>query len=275
MNNVDYVSTAIEIAKEAGETLRRFQEKGFQVEYKGDFDVVTAADRAAEEVVVTHLKSRFPNHSIVAEEGGGVDRGSEYVWHVDPLDGTTNFAHGLPQFAVSIGLEKNGESVAGVVYNPIYQELFAAERGGGAYLNNRRIRVSRIERFENGLYSTGFPPSSRTRSPNFFYFQQMAVATHGTRRIGSAALDICSVASGRLEGFWEIGLKSWDVAGGLPVLLEAGGRVSDMHGAGYRSGGPHVLVTNGLLHEPLLDMFARIRAGDLPAPLPAAPSPED
>ncbi len=275
MNNVDYLSTAVEIAKEAGETLRQFQEKGFQVEYKGEFDVVTAADRAAEEVVVSNLKTRFPNHSIVAEEGTGVDRGSEYVWHVDPLDGTTNFAHGLPQFAVSIGLEKNGQSIAGVVYNPIYNELFAAERGSGAYLNNKRIRVSKIDTFENGLYSTGFPPSSRTRSPNFFFFQQLAVATHGTRRIGSAALDICSVASGRLEGFWEIGLKSWDVSGGIAVLLEAGGRVSDMEGGAYRSGGPHVMVTNGLLHQPMLDMFSRIRAGDLPAPLPLPPSQEN
>ena len=270
MNNVDYLSTAVEIAKEAGETLRQFQEKGFQVEYKGDFDVVTAADRAAEEVVVTRLKARFPNHSIVAEEGSGVDRGSEYLWHVDPLDGTTNFAHGLPVFAVSIGLEKNGESVAGVVYNPIYNELFAAERGAGAYLNNKRIQVSTVDELENGLYSTGFPPSSRSRSPNFFYFQQFGVMTHGTRRGGSAALDICSVASGRLEGFWEIGLKSWDVSGGLVVLLEAGGRVSDIEGGPYLSGGPHVVVSNGLVHQPMLDMFARIRAGDLPAP--AAPA---
>ncbi len=272
MNNVDYLSIAVEIAKEAGETLRQFHDKGVKVEYKGDFDVVTAADRAAEEVVVTRLKSRFPKHSIVAEEGSGVDRGSEYVWHVDPLDGTTNFAHGFPLFAVSIGLEKNGESVAGVVYNPIYNELFAAERGAGAYLNNKRIRASTVDKLENGLFATGFPPSNRGKNPNFYYFQQFSVLTHGARRAGSAALDICAVASGRYEGFWEIGLKSWDVSGGLVVLLEAGGKVSDMRGGPYRSGDPDMVVSNGLLHQPMLDLFARIRAGDLPAPPPVAPS---
>lgn len=271
MTKVDYLSPATEIAREAGQILRHFSDRSVAVEYKGAFDVVTVADRTSEELVIRRLRERFPSHSIIGEEGGGVDNGSEYVWHVDPLDGTTNFAHGYPWFAVSIGLERNGEGIAGVVYNPISGELFAAEKGAGAYLNNRRISVSAIDKLENGLFATGFPASNRQENPNIYYFHQFSVLTHGCRRAGSAALDLCAVASGRFEGFWEFGLKSWDVSAGLLIVTEAGGKFSDMRGDAYRSGDGDMFASNGTVHEEALGLFARIRRGDLPAHVPAIP----
>jgi myo-inositol-1(or 4)-monophosphatase len=274
MNDADYLSVATEIARAAGEILRQFNDRKVEVEYKGSFDIVTIADRTAEELVIRRLKERFPTHSIIGEEGGGVDNGSEYVWHVDPLDGTTNFAHGYPWFAVSIGLEKNGESIAGVVYNPITEELFAAEKGAGAYLNNRRISVSAIMTIETGLFATGFPASKRKENPNVYYFHQFSVLTHGCRRAGSAALDLCSVACGRFEGFWEFGLKSWDVSAGTVIVTEAGGKITSMEGGPHRSGDPDMLATNGKVHEETLGLFARIRRGDLPAHVPAIPHTE-
>jgi len=267
MNN-DYLTVASEIAREAGAVLLEYLQKNVAVEYKGAFDVVTAADRASEQLVVERLRNHFPQHTILGEEGFGVDNNSEYVWHIDPLDGTTNFAHGFPIFAVSIGLEKNGEGVVGVVYDPTRDEFFAAETGSGAYLNNRRIRVSSINEFENGLFATGFPPANRKSNRNVHNFYQFSVLTHGTRRAGSAALDICSVAAGRLEGFWEIGLKSWDVSAGVTILNEAGGRTTDMHGGAFLSGGPHVVVSNALVHDRMLEVFSLVEQGRPPAPPP-------
>jgi myo-inositol-1(or 4)-monophosphatase len=274
MANVDYLSAATEIAREAGQILRHFSDRSVAVEYKGAFDVVTVADRTSEELVIRRLQERFGSHSIIGEEGGNVDNGSEYVWHVDPLDGTTNFAHGYPWFAVSIGLERNGEGIAGVVYNPITEELFAAEKGAGAYLNNRRISVSAIDKLETGLFATGFPASNRGENPNVYYFHEFSVLTHGCRRAGSAALDLCSVACGRFEGFWEFGLKSWDVAAGLVIVTEAGGTFSDMRGERYRSGEADMFASNGKVHEEALKLFARIRRGDMPAHIPPLPSVE-
>jgi myo-inositol-1(or 4)-monophosphatase len=274
MTNVDYLSAATEIAREAGQILRHFSDRSVAVEYKGAFDVVTVADRASEELVIRRLRERFPSHSIIGEEGGSVDNGSEYVWHVDPLDGTTNFAHGYPWFAVSIGLERNGEGIAGVVYNPVAEELYAAEKGSGSYLNNRRISVSSIGNLEKGLFATGFPASNRLENPNVYYFHQFSVLTHGCRRAGSAALDLCSVAAGRFEGFWEFGLKSWDVSAGLVIVTEAGGTISDMRGGIYRSGDADVFASNGKVHQEALSLFARIRRGDLPAHVPAIPAIE-
>jgi myo-inositol-1(or 4)-monophosphatase len=274
MTKVDYLSPATEIAREAGQILRNFADRSVAVEYKGAFDVVTVADRTSEELVIRRLQERFPSHSIIGEEGGSVDNGSEYVWHIDPLDGTTNFAHGYPWFAVSIGLERNGEGIAGVVYNPITEELFAAEKGAGAYLNNRRISVSEIDTLETGLFATGFPASNRKENLNVYYFHQFSVLTHGCRRAGSAALDLCSVASGRFEGFWEFGLKSWDVSAGLLVVTEAGGTFSDMRGEAYRSGDADMFASNGKVHEEALSLFARIRRGDMAVPIPVIPTIE-
>jgi myo-inositol-1(or 4)-monophosphatase len=264
-----YLETAAEIAREAGALLATYFERRVGFELKGEFDLVTEADRASERLVVERLRTHFPTHGIVAEEGGGHDAPSEYCWFVDPLDGTTNFAHGFPVFNVTLGLERAGEPVVGVVYDPIRQELFTAERGAGAYLNNRRIKVSAAKNLSDSLASTGFPSRKRHHNVNIHFYYQLAMASHGVRRTGSAAIDLAYVASGRLDFFWEFGLKPWDMAAGALLVREAGGRVSDMRGAGHSiTASDHLLADNGLLHEQVLAIFEKIFAGDFPVQMP-------
>jgi myo-inositol-1(or 4)-monophosphatase len=263
-----YLSAASDIAREAGAMLARYFERRVAVEYKGDFDVVTEADRASERFIVERLSAKFPKHSIVAEEGSGADRSSEFTWYVDPLDGTTNFAHGFPMFAVTMALAQAGEIVAGVVYNPVHDEFFAAEKGGGAYLNNRPIHVSRVSRVAEALLATGFPSRKRHADVNVYFYHQDAMLSHGVRRAGSAALDLSYVACGRLDGFWEFGLNPWDIAAGLLLIEEAGGRHSDMRGGEHQLRGPHLAASNGLLHSEMLGLFADVFANRLRVPLP-------
>lgn len=239
-----------------------------QVEYKGSFDTVTAADRASERRVVERIRSRFPTHSIIAEEGGNFDGAGEFIWYVDPLDGTTNFAHGLPRFCVSIGLWSRREGLAGVIFDPVRNDLYAAERGSGAYLNSRRIQVSDQSDLKRGLFATGFPSAIRTTNPNMHYFHQLAMATHGVRRTGSAALDLCSVAQGHFEGFWEIGLKPWDVAAGLVVLSEAGGEYCNFERKRYSPGDERMVATNGKVTAALVELLAEVSRGKLRHSLP-------
>lgn len=274
LNAADYIPFVTDLARGAGAILMRHYAR-VQVEYKGRFDTVTAADRASERWVVERIRSRFPTHSIVAEEGGGFDGDGELVWYVDPLDGTTNFAHGLPRFCVSIGLWGRGEGLVGVVFDPVRDDVFAAERGSGAYLNRRRIHVSGVADLARGLFATGFPSSIRDTNPNIHYFHQVAMLTHGVRRTGSAALDLCSVAQGHFEGFWEIGLKSWDVGAGLVVLSEAGGEYCSFDGGRYRPGEGRLVATNGNVTEPLLDLLGQVsrNEGRVAIPPPAASSP--
>jgi myo-inositol-1(or 4)-monophosphatase len=264
-----YLEKAVEIAREAGALLANYFERRVAVELKGEFDVVTEADRASEKLVVERLRSHFPSHAIVAEEGGGRESSSEYCWFVDPLDGTTNFAHSFPMFNVTLGLARAGEMIAGVVYDPIRQELFTAERGGGAWLNNRRIRVSGIQRLEDSLPCTGFPSRHRSQSVNIHFYYQLAMATHGVRRTGTAALDLAYVACGRLDFFWEFGLSPWDMAAGTLLVEEAGGRVSDMNGAPHSvTASAHLLADNGALHEQAVEIFGEIFRGQFRAPMP-------
>jgi myo-inositol-1(or 4)-monophosphatase len=263
-----YLTTAGEIAREAGALLARFFERRVAVEYKGEFDVVTEADRSSERLIVERLQTRFPSHSVVAEEGGGQDRRSEFVWYVDPLDGTTNFAHSFPMFAVTLALEHAGEVVAGVVYDPLRDEFFSAEKGGGAYLNHRRIQVSRVSRLGESLLATGFPSYRRHADVNVYFYHQTAMLAHGVRRAGSAALDLCYVACGRLDGFWEFRLKPWDIAAGLLLVSEAGGCYSDMHGQPHSLAGAETAASNGLIHREMLDLFADIFAGRVRVPMP-------
>ncbi len=232
----------VEIAREAGALLSTYFERRVAFELKGDFDLVTEADRASEKLVVERLRSRFPSHSIVAEEGGGHKGSSGYRWYVDPLDGTTNFAHSYPVYNTTMGLELDGEMVVGVVFDPTRQEMFSAERGAGAYLNNRRIRVSAAKRLEDSLVSTGFPSRKRHLNVNIHFYHQMAMATHGVRRGGSAAIDLAYVASGRLDAFWEFGLNPWDMAAGTLLVTEAGGRSTDMKGGPHNMASPHLPV---------------------------------
>lgn len=262
-----YLETSIEIAREAGALLCHYQERRLGYELKGDYDLVTEADRASERLVVERLRSYFPSHNIVAEEGGGFQSSSEYCWYVDPLDGTTNFAHSFPVYNVTIALEHAGEVISGVIFDPTRQELFSGERGGGAYLNNRRIRVSNTDRLEESLVATGFPSRKRHHDINVHFYYQLAMVSHGVRRAGAAALDLAYVACGRLDGFWEFGLNPWDVAAGLLLVSEAGGRFSDMHGGPASLRGPHVVVNNGLIHEAMLGLFAEVFAGSYRVPM--------
>jgi myo-inositol-1(or 4)-monophosphatase len=248
MNN-KYLQAAIEIAREAGAILREEFDRPSQISYKGDVDIVTQADKRSEKAIVARLTEMYPDHSIAAEEGTGREGSSEFRWHVDPLDGTTNFAHGYPCFCVSIAFAQRETLLAAVVFNPFYNELFAAARGQGATLNGTPIRVSKTTSVSESLLCTGFPVQNRQLSPNLQFYGDFTMRSHGVRRDGSAALDLASVAAGRFEGFWEFGLKPWDTAAGVLLIEEAGGKVSDFSGTPYQLGGPVILATNGLIHE--------------------------
>jgi myo-inositol-1(or 4)-monophosphatase len=256
-----FLETTIEIAREAGALLLEYRERGVGFELKGDFDLVTEADRASERLIVQSLSAHYPDHSIVAEEGGGHEASSEYRWFVDPVDGTTNFAHGFPAYNVTLALERAGELIAGVIFDPTRPELFAAERGAGAFLNGRPIHVSNVARLEESLVATGFPSQKRHQNVNIHFYYQLGMVTHGVRRAGSAALDLAYVACGRLEAFWEIGLKPWDMAAGILIINEAGGVCSDMNGDAVSLYGPHLLTDNGLIHDNILKEFEDIFAG--------------
>jgi myo-inositol-1(or 4)-monophosphatase len=265
-----YLETAVEIARESGALLANFFERRIAYETKGEFDLVTEADRASERLVVERLRSHFPSHTIVAEEGGGHEGSSDFRWFVDPLDGTTNFAHSFPFFNVTLGLERSGEMIAGVIYDPIRQEMFTGERGGGAWLNNRRIRVSATRQLGDSLASTGFPSRKRHHNVNIHFYYQLAMASHGVRRTGSAAIDLAYVACGRLDFFWEFGLKPWDMAAGTLLVHEAGGRASDMRGGAHSvTASEHLLADNGALHDQVLAMFQRVFSGDFPVEMPS------
>jgi myo-inositol-1(or 4)-monophosphatase len=262
-----YLETAEAIAREAGAVLMdHFGRVSFEL--KGEFDLVTEADRASEKLVIERLKQHFPSHSIMAEEGGGHESGSPFRWYVDPLDGTTNFAHGYPVFNVTLALEQNAEMIAGVVFDPTRDEMFRAERGSGAFLNAAPIRVSPVNRLEDSLVSTGFPSQNRDGNVNIHFYHQMAMSTHGVRRGGSAAIDLAYVACGRLEAFWEFGLKPWDLAAGILLVEEAGGRYTTMHGEAHKIGAKTLLADNGAIHEETLTLFKELFGGHKRFPMP-------
>src|ERR1700723_1001899 len=260
-NHDSFLPAMSEIAREAGALLMHYFHQHLKIEYKGDADLVTAADRASEALIRERILARWPEHDVLGEEQGLSDRGSDYRWYVDPLDGTTNFAHGFPVFCVSMGLEYKGERIAGVIYDPTRDELFAAERGGGAFLNQQPIRVSKIDRLAECLVAIGFPSHKRHKNPNIFFYHQITLHTHGVRRAGSAALDLCNVASGRYDGFWEFNLNPWDTAAGVLIVEEAGGKVTRFDGSPFELNSRETVASNGLLHEALLAEFQDIFAG--------------
>src|SRR5579863_4292290 len=253
-----FLEVAIEIAREAGAILRDEFDRPKEISYKGEVDIVTESDRRSEALIISRLKKHFPEHAIIGEEGGRGGAHAKYCWHVDPLDGTTNFAHGYPCFAVSIGLTEDGEPIAGAVFNPVAGELFSAARGEGAHLNGKPIRVSSVEKLAHSLVATGFPTHQRKRSANMEYYWEFTLRSHGVRRDGSAALDLCSVACGRFDAFWEFRLNSWDTAAGMLLVREAGGTVSDLAGQAYRPGGFDMLASNGLIHGEMREIAAEI-----------------
>lgn len=240
-----------------------------KIEYKGDVDLVTEADRRSEKLIVERIKSRWPGHDIVGEEGTRTTLNSDYRWYVDPLDGTTNFAHGFPVFCVSMALEHKGRLVAGVLYDPTRDELFTAEKGKGAWLNQERIRVSSTAELAESLLGTGFPSHKRHKNPNIYFYHQITLRTHGVRRAGSAALDLASVACGRFDGFWEFNLNPWDTAAGVLLVEEAGGVVTNFSGGAFQIDSREVLASNGLIHGELLREFEAIFKGRGLEPLPS------
>ena len=250
---------AIQAARDAGRILSERYGRAIQITNKGDIDLVTEADLAAERLIVERIKSHFPRHSILAEEAGEVESASgaasDYKWIIDPLDGTTNYAHGYPFFCVSIALERAGKVIVGVVYDPLRDELFAAERGEGATLNGRRIRVSETDDLNRALVCTGFPYDVRQRSDFARRFANFIMQAQSVRRDGAAALDLAYVACGRFDVFWEEGLRPWDVAAGVLILEEAGGRVSHYDGAPFDIYTPPIAATNGMLHDAVLHVL--------------------
>src|SRR5579863_6607605 len=255
------------IAREAGALLMQYFQKHIKIEYKGDADLVTAADRASEALIRERIQQQFPGHDVLGEEQGLNDQGSDYRWYVDPLDGTTNFAHGYPVFCVSMALEHRGpekrpQLIAGVVYDPTRDELFSAERGRGAHLNGAAIQVSQAAQLKECLLATGFPSHKRHKNPNIHFYHQITLRTHGVRRAGSAALDLCNVASGRFDGFWEFNLNPWDTAAGVLLVEEAGGKVTRFDGQPFRIDSKETLASNGLVHDALLREFQAILRGE-------------
>ncbi len=259
--NGELLETAIDIARNAGQILLKYMSpihKDKHIEYKAEIDLVTDADFKSQEYIVNTLSTRFPGHGILAEEGIDAQAGCDCVWVIDPLDGTTNFAHGYPIFSISIGLLCEGQVTIGVVYDPCRDELFSAERFEGACLNGKEIKVSRIHELDKALLVTGFPYWTRDNPGKLFdMFREFTVTAQGVRRAGSASLDLCHVACGRLDGFWEAGLKSWDTAAGSLILTEAGGTLSKFNGTVFDIEFPEVLASNTLIHDQMMQILNR------------------
>lgn len=276
-NQLTWVPAASAIAREAGARLREFYVQGVETEYKGDVDIVTVADRTVEKLVRARLGEAFPEHGVYGEEGTRERLEAEFRWYVDPLDGTTNFAHGFPQFCISLGLEQRADGlkpdedgilVAGVIYDPLRDELFTAERGRGAQLNGKAIHVSRTRELAEALLATGFPSRKRHASPNIHFYQEFTLRSHGVRRAGSAALDLAYVACGRLDAFWEFNLNPWDTAAGILLVEEAGGNVTDYEGRHFRLASDEILASNGVIQDELVGLFQDMFAGRGLAPIP-------
>jgi myo-inositol-1(or 4)-monophosphatase len=251
------MSFAVQAAEAAGLILLEKAREGFLVEYKAALNLVTDADRAAEQSIVSAIRESFPGHRVLAEEGSTAgSTASPYQWIIDPLDGTTNFAHGFPFYSVSIGLEYAGTCVLGVVLDPVRHELFTAELGAGAWLNGTKLRVSRTEKLDQSLLVTGFAYDVRDNPDNNLdHFARLSLHSQGVRRTGSAALDLCYVAAGRLDGFWEVKLNPWDMAAGFIILQEAGGVTTSFEKGTFSIYGQRLVATNGLIHDELLRLL--------------------
>jgi myo-inositol-1(or 4)-monophosphatase len=247
---------AIEIAREAGTFLSGKLNSAHKIDYKGEINLVTEGDKISEKMITSRINQLFPDHDILAEEFTFTNRGSDFRWIVDPLDGTTNYAHGYPFFCVSIALKKLDEIILGVIYNPMLKELFVTEKGGGAFLNGREIHVSNTIRIEESFLATGFPYDIREDTQNNLnYFNEMIMKARAIRRAGSAALDLAYVAAGRFDGFWELKLNPWDTAAGWLMVEEAGGVVTDMRGKKYYLESPIILASNGRIHKEMMDVL--------------------
>ena len=252
----DFRECAIEIAREAGIFLKNMLHSEHTIDYKGEIDLVTEADKISEKMITSKIITLFPDHDILGEEFTNIDRGSDFRWIIDPLDGTTNYAHGYPYFCVSIALERLNTMIVGIVYDPMLDEMFVAEKGKGAFLNEREIHVSNTREVIKSLLATGFPYDIRENSHNNLnYFNKMILQAQAIRRAGSAALDLAYVAAGRFDGFWELKLNPWDIAAGWLLVEEAGGIVTDMGGNDYYLKSSSILASNGRIHTEMMDVL--------------------
>jgi myo-inositol-1(or 4)-monophosphatase len=256
MNN--FKECAIEIAREAGIFLKDKLHSGHTINYKGDINLVTEVDKISEEMITSKIKALFPDHDILAEEFTDINSGSDFRWIIDPLDGTTNYIHGFPFFCVSLALERLNTMVVGIVYDPILDEMFVAEKGKGAFLNEREIHVSNTHSIVKSLLATGFPYDiQKDNDNNLNYFNKMILKAQAIRRAGSAALDLAYVAAGRFDGFWELKLNPWDIAAGWLLVKEAGGLVTDIGGKDYYLESSSILASNGIIHKEIIDVLKR------------------
>ncbi len=256
------IDDIIEISKSAGSIIKEGFGTTFKIEYKtNESNLVTEIDKASEELITNFIKEKYPSHSILAEEGGDVRKNSEYLWVVDPLDGTTNFAHGLPIFSVSIGVQKNGETIAGVVYDVMRDIVFSAEKGNGAFANSDKINVSNVNKLEHSLLVTGFPYNVAENPEGAFErFTILTKKSRGMRRLGSAAIDFCYLASGVFDGFWEVHLHPWDICAGKLIAEEAGGIVTDFEGNSIDIFSKKILSTNNKIHKQIIDVMEKINS---------------
>lgn len=255
-----YLEVAIKAARAGGRVIRRYFEKEFRVDYKGELDLVTQADRESEAAVIRVIKRFYPEHAFLAEESGESQTVStsnkEKLWIIDPLDGTTNFTHSFPMFCVSIGLEVRGEMILGVVFDPIRLEMFWAEKGGKSYLNGKPIKVSSTSSLNRSLLVTGFAYNLReVRENNLDHFTSFLLKAQGVRRTGTAALDLCYVASGRFDGFWELNLNPWDTAAGMVIALAAGARLTDFSGSPFEIYRKQIVASNGSIHQEMINLL--------------------
>ena len=256
----NYKNVMFEAAEEAAKILMEGYNTDFEIKHKKEYsDLVTAIDKKSEKKIIEIIHNYFPEHNVIGEEGGNLNKESDYKWIVDPIDGTVNFAHALPIFCVSIALEIKGEVILGIVYSPMLNEKFRAEKGKGAFLNGKQINVSEIEFLKDSLLVTGFPYEAKDNADHcidhFVNFIKMGLPV---RRLGSAALDICYLAAGRFDGFWEVSLNAWDVAAACLILLEAGGKITDFRGNEYSIYGKQILATNGReIHKEMIDVLEK------------------
>ncbi|MBX7147628.1 inositol monophosphatase [bacterium] len=254
-----YLDAAIDAATMAGDYQITRLGTEVNVEYKGAINLVTEVDKACEKMIIERLLKEFPHHSILAEEGGETKQKSDYKWIIDPLDGTTNYAHGYPLFCVSIGLEYGGEIVAGVVYDPNRKELFTAELGSGSFVNGKKMQVSKAPNVGKSMLSTGFAYNIREKvDNNLDHFRKMILQAQAVRRDGVAAIDLCYVAAGRYDGFWELDLFAWDVAAGGLMIHEAGGKVTRFDGTPATVYDRQIAASNGLIHDELVGLLVGV-----------------
>lgn len=254
----DFKKIAIQSALKGGEILQGYRGKVKRIRYKGVVNLVTEADRLSEDRIIKIIRKNFPEHNILTEESKGYEKGSDYKWIIDPLDGTTNYAHGFPVYCISIALEKEGEIILGVVYNPVLKELFVAEKNKGALLNDKRICVSKTRELSKSLLATGFPYDIRgSHINNLDHFRNFALNSQAVRRAGSAALDLCYLAKGIFDGFWELKLSPWDTAAGILMVKEAGGKVTNFSGKKFSIYEKDILATNGKIHNQMMEVIRK------------------